>query len=551
MRKGWIPAVFLMLGALVCACQTTAPVTAPAGKKGTPLGVWHEQAEPSDTIEITKSNILYTRHDGSFQDEVKYRFDESGGRLEYDLEDFFIYEDMFYDRENDTILAHTWSHTDGDGGYHPVEYRRSEYIAPPEPTYAPPEDNSDPDAKKDFPDMEIRTMKVSFYDEGEPYDVNSSMAMQPPFADSYSYELTVLPEGTGVVSSSFCGEIELTADQVEELNRLAREADLGQVNGLDIHTEGLPYGSPEYEAEITLASGEVIRSSANGEQVPENWSTFQYSMHRLLFFAFVDAGYHYGTGEFHSTKPMKRVQGEETLRGEETGILEEETVLVPDWKKSYDYSLDTKYFVFSDPDNRYPALMKTLDRISAEYKAKAEETLKKHYETMERVPANVRKQADRRYSYSLYAVDHWSLSRNIFSFLVSEGEANSLGAGDYGYGTYRYCRFNIDVNTGKILSASDLFTGPEALYDVLMEKYSGYGTHNDSGKFVHSDAFPALLKSWLEKPEPEGFGFSFTYDYVEFWMPLGAFEGNDSQMREVLYYDEIQDILSDEYTSEW
>ena len=34
-------------------------------------------------------------------------------------------------------------------------------------------------------------------------------------------------------------------------------------------------------------------------------------------------------------------------------------------------------------------------------------------------------------------------------------------------------------------------------------------------------------------------------------MPLGMYEGNDSQLREVLYFDEMQDILSDTYTRVW
>ena len=84
-----------------------------------------------------------------------------------------------------------------------------------------------------------------------------------------------------------------------------------------------------------------------------------------------------------------------------------------------------------------------------------------------------------------------------------------------------------------------------------MKEFSQYGTHNDSGKFVHSDAFPAFLREALQKPEPEGIGFNATYHYLELWMPLGMYEGNDSQLREILYYDEIQDILGDQYTNVW
>ena len=353
------------------------------------------------------------------------------------------------------------------------------------------------------------------------------------------------------VSSSYCQEIELTKEQVEALQELAREADLGQINGIDIHTEGVPDDSISYTAEIELKTGEVIRSSANWTDVPENWIRFEEPMHRLLFKAFTEAGYNGWSGEFHSTKPLKRIQGEETLRREETGIQLETIIVKETREKSYDYSLDTKYFVFSDPEGRYPALMKTLDSLSAQYKQIAEDTLEKHYQVMEKVPKSVWKKADRLYCYSLYAVDRWSLSRNIFSFTVSTGEANSLGVGDFGFGEYGSVRYNIDVDTGEILCVSDLFTDTDAVYDVLMEVFSHYGTHNDSGKFVHSDAFPAYLRKVLEAPEPEGIGFNYTYDYLELWMPRNMYEGSDSQLREVLYYDDIQDILSDRYTSTW
>ena len=563
MNRGFIAAASLNAGALLfTACRKGIAMNGPEGGPGipqtsaapkgsSPEGTWYEQAENADVLEITKDTVKYTNHDGSYTTEEKYKCSMIGDEPELKLEDTFVYEDMYYNKAEDRIIAYTWSHTDGDGGHHRIEYARSEYVAPPPPTYDPPKDNSDPGAKKEFADLTVRKMKVSFHDAGIPYDINTSMAPEPPFEDDYSYDLTVLEDGTGRVSSSFCQEIELTKEQVDQLQKLVKDADLGQINGIDIHTEGLPYGSPEYEAEIELASGDIIRSSANGDNVPENWKNFQEPMHHLLFFAFVDAGYKYSSGEFHSTKPMKRVQGAETKRREETGLKEEEKLIVPDWKKAYDYSLDTKYFVFSDPENKYPVLMKTLDSLSEQYRKKAEETLQKHYETMEKVPASVWKKADRKYCYSLYAVDNWQTSGNIFSFTVSEGEANSLGAGDFGYGQYRYARFNIDMDTGEILTVSDLFTSTDAVHDALMEEFSQYGTHNDSGKFVHSAEFPGFLREALEKPEPEGIGWNAAYDYLELWMPLGMYKGNDSQLREVLYYDEIQEILSDKYTSVW
>ncbi|MBQ9642840.1 MAG: hypothetical protein IJV26_02240 [Lachnospiraceae bacterium] len=553
MIRNLFTAALIITGALIlsaCASVTDGG-TAQENRGTTPLGTWYEQRDYGGTMQIDAETITYTTSGGNYSFQIGYTYQKTGKEAPLVTDDYFYFEDISYDPSQDLIIAYTMSHTDGDGGHNRVEFRRAPYSPPPAPVYPPAVDQSDPDAQKEFADLTIRSMKVSFYDEGEPFDTSSNMARPLPYPDHYSYELEVLEDGSGRVSSSYCQEIELTKEQVEALQVLAQEADLGQINGIDIHTEGVPDDSPDYTAEIELMSGETIRSSANWTAVPENWMRFQTPMHRLLFTAFEEAGYNGRSGEFHSTKAMRRVQGEETLYRENTGIVKESVTITENRGKSYDYTLDTKYFVFSDPENRYPALMKTLNELSRQYKETAEATLKKHYRVMEEVPKSVWKKKDRRYCYSLYAVDQWSLSRNIFSFTVSTGEVNSLGAGDFGYGRYRNVRYNIDVETGRILSVGDLFTDPDALYDVLMEVFSHYGTHNEYGKFVHSEAFPEILRAAIAAPEPEGIGFNYTYDYLELWMPLGLYEGNDSQAREVLYYDDIQDILGEKYTSVW
>ncbi len=551
-------AVVLMIGVFAAGCTAVTGVAAPSGGSSvtvpaghSPIGTWYEQTPSGGTLVVDKKTMEYTFESSGHKSEIGYTARKKRGEILLVTDEYYVFEDMSYDPAEDIIIAYTMSHTDGDGGHHRLEFRRTPYVAPPAPVYPPADDQSDPDAQKEFDDFTIRTMKVTFYDEGEPYDPDSSMARPLPYADHYSYELEVLEDGTGLVSSSYCQEIELTKEQVEALQELAREADLGQINGIDIHTEGVPNDSLSYTAEIELKTGEVIRSSANWTDVPENWIRFEEPMHRLLFKAFTEAGYNGWSGEFHSTKPLKRIQGENTVRRDQTGLKMETVIIKETRPKAYDYSLDTKYFVFSDPEGRYPALMKTLDSLSAKYKQIAEDTLEKHYQVMEKGPKPVWKKADRLYCYSLYSVDNWSLSRNIFSFTVSTGEANSLGVGDFGFGEYGSVRYNIDVDTGEILCVSDLFTDTDAVYDVLMEVFSHYGTHNDSGKFVHSDAFPAYLRKVLEAPEPEGIGFNYTYDYLELWMPRNMYEGSDSQLREVLYYDDIQDILSDRYTSTW
>ena len=275
-------------------------------------------------------------------------------------------------------------------------------------------------------------------------------------------------------------------------------------------------------------------------------------MHDLLFFTFVDAGYNYQTGQFHSTEPMKRIRASNRTYRENTGFVLDTKLIVPDWKKSWDYTLDTKYFVFTDPKNRYPALMKTLDSLSAEYKAIAESEVKKDYDMMEALPKSVWSKADRRYCYSLYAVDNWELNNRLFSFMISEGHANSLGAGEYGHGTYRNLHYLIDTETGKILSFGDLFRDPEEIADFISsDMIDSYGTHNDSGKRVHAEDFPAVMRKAVTTPGPDGIGLTIGYDRITLWMPRSMFPSSDSQLMEEYYYDELQEYLGDTYTEVW
>ena len=235
-----------------------------------------------------------------------------------------------------------------------------------------------------------------------------------------------------------------------------------------------------------------------------------------------------------------------------SGISVENVRIVPDWEKSYNYSLDSQYFVFSAEEGKYPALMETLDRLSAEYRAIAEKTLEEDYRLMENAPKSKVKKADRLYCYSLYAADRFRIDGKVFSFTVSTGRANSLGIGGSGYGDYGYVRYHIDMETGRVLTLGDLFVSPEAFSDFLTAKMVGeFGTHHDAGRRIHSDAFPAALREAVVRPEPEGIGWNVSYHSLTLWMPRAMFPEDSSQLMEVLYYDEIQDLLSDAYTQVW
>ena len=521
-------------------------------RSGPPAGIWYEQSENGGTLEVTKTKLIYRPKDRSFSSDTGYKVKKKGGEILLELPDEwgFIFVDLSYEKDTDRILAHTMPHTDGDGGWHLIEFKREKYVAPPPPVYPDPKDDSDPAAKKDFADLTIASMKVSFYDPGVYYDVSSNMAPEPPFAGDYSYDLAVQEDGTALVSSSFCREIRLSAEKMKELQKLIEDCEIGAINGIDIHTEGVPSDAARYEAEFVLKSGEVIRSSANWEHVPENWTRFQEPMHHLLFFAFVDAGYNFSSGAFHSTEPMKRVGWAPEDR-KDPAITAEAVRITPDWPKAYDYSLDTQYPVFSGGKD-HPALMNALNTLSAEYKAFAENEMKLEYEEMQAVPNRVWSREERRYCYSLYAPERVTDLGPFVSVLISEGAMNSLGIGRSSYGHYYHTYWHLDKETGELLSVSDLFVSPGALYDWLLADMRGsFGTHNDTGKFVHSDEFADQLMKWLTGTGRNGIGFSVHYDHLDLWFPTEFFTMNTSDLWQTVYYDEVQDILGDTYTAVW
>ena len=530
-------------------------INTPEGDEDSPFGIWYEQDEYGGILEITEDKIIYSWENLSgeeYSTDSECWFEEKSDRILISTkeEDLFYYVDMYYDREQDIIVGYTWPVMDGDGGYHYTEFHRTEYIAPPPPVYDPPVDLSDPDAQKEFDDLTFTHMSVFFYDEGEYYDPSSSMAMEPPYPDEYSYDLYVQEDGSALVSSSFCQEIDIPKEIVDELQEMVTDNDLGSINGLDIHTPGLPYGEPDYEIELELKSGEIIRSSANGPDVPENWQTFRYAMHRLLFNAFVDAGYKLN-GQFHSTKPMKRIGIPEEDRIY-PDIQFDQVVTVYDGEKSYDYSLDTKYFTFTGDSEKYPELMKTLDDMSAYYKEKSEESLESDHEYMESIPESVRKEAERLYCYSFYVVEYTKCCGPIFSFFLSEGHADSIGLRDFGYGDYPNYRVNIDVETGEIIAFSDLFTDVDTacnvVIDTLRDRFDNY---HEVGRFINSDEFPVKLREFIDKTHPGGLDWFAYYDHIDVFFPNELFPMEEYQIQQTFYYDGLQDELSDKYTTVW
>ncbi len=55
----------------------------------------------------------------------------------------------------------------------------------------------------------------------------------------------------------------------------------------------------------------------------------------------------------------------------------------------------------------------------------------------------------------------------------------------------------------------------------------------------------------MEKAGPDGIPWNAGYDRVDLLFPRGMFPAADYEPRLALYYDEIQDLLSEKYCTVW
>ena len=99
---------------------------------------------------------------------------------------------------------------------------------------------------------------------------------------------------------------------------------------------------------------------------------------------------------------------------------------------------------------------------------------------------------------------------------------------------------------------ADIFTDRDTAYNLILNSVRDqWGTHNDAGKFIHSDAFAEKLDEFLDKTGPDSISWTATYHYVELYFPTAMFTMYDSPVRHLLYYDELQEALNDNYCTVW
>ena len=509
-------------------------------------GIWYEQASDGAAVEIDETSITYCG--SGFSDTTGYSAVSGSGRTELVPEDeFWYFCDIFYDEGTDILTMHDLPHMDGDGGYHLITFLRTEYEEPPEPVYGERVDRSDPDAKKDFDDYQIRALTLDLY---EPGVESGDMAEPEPREGAYSYELSVDENGEAWIRSDFCQEVSLGAEGLQRLQEYLQDQDMGQLNGIDIWTEEMPEWTQRYELTITFADGSRLFSRANGKDIPLLWSVGGRGLHELLFEAFMEAGYNPVTGEFHSTEAMLRIgSGDDSPS---SWHVDSEEIRIEREGTAYEYSVHADYPVFSFTDVPEP-LQQALEKLSEEYHERAEKDVQENDALMAAVPESVWKEKDRRFMYSFYSVMRIREEKSFLHFWITEGHASTFGLGEYEYGYYPYWRCAWDTETGEELSVQDFFTDEEALREAVTEVLcADYYNGSEITAVYTSEEYQQKLEKGLSVPERAGgIGLSPEYDALTLFFPEEYSWDGSYEFSKKLYYDQVQEILNEKYASVW
>ncbi len=95
-------------------------------------GTWYEQSEDGGILTIADGVMSYK---GVYDDKSAFTPEktEDGYKLVADENDFWFYE-IQYIADDDRIVTYTWPEDDGDGGYKPATFMRTEYVEGDEST---------------------------------------------------------------------------------------------------------------------------------------------------------------------------------------------------------------------------------------------------------------------------------------------------------------------------------------------------------------------------------------------------------------------------------
>ena len=507
--------------------------------------IWYEQTDNNaDLIEIDDKNICITSWNGRVET-YPYKTENKDGMLYYvnpedEFGGFGMYYELYYDAKADILYGRDFPYMDGDGGYHLYTFKKTKFVPTPEPVYGERIDNSDPDALKSIESKDIVSLDAQFY-----YVDNHNygdMAPDPMRTDEYIYHLVKTEDGY-TLTSNFCEEeIHVEQDLVDQIQQLIEENQLAQINGIDIHTEEMPYDTPAYDISILYASDEKITSSANGKDIPSEWQGFEESFNRLLFDAFVDAGYNPGTNEFHSSAAMKRV-GSEIANEMQIEILSDK--LTKKFDKA-EYELMVSYNQFNTEEIDNETLKNTLNRINTMILDKANETFEKSSADFEAYIKRTKKYSrnDSWMMHGIYLNERYK-DTYFYGFFINEFHAycdDSLGSR---INDNTWCV--IDMRTGEEICIGDLFNSPEEAYSVLEKRIQEqYGTGSWYDRMDEEVFHDRMMKAITTPASEGGISFFISHDYITIYINQNI-TGEDWVPFFNLYYDSCQEQLNDEY----
>ena len=502
-------------------------------------GTWYEQAENGDVLTISgdkihlKSGWTDYEADSRFtvvradqlEEAEAWSPEREAGNLGLKQDNYYVFFEIYYLPDEDSLVCYDMPHTDGDGGHHRHLFLRTPYVAPPEPTYGERTDASDKNAPKSLPAgwmQKFRKMEMSFFDAG--VQQYPDMAIQYPAEGIYQYTITA-EGGNAVLTSDFCPEpVALSAETLLAVLSAVEQHDIPSLNGLDIRTADVPENLSGYTFALELESGEVIRSAANHKDVPENWKAFQEEVHTLLFETMEKAGYNPYTKEFHSTLPMKRF-GAGDAPAYSVGIRQE--AIEKEWHKK-----GVTFKVWYD-------LMVPGDDCPAPLKAAVEQ----FNQDTERRANEAEAVFGQEYNFVAYDVQPSLMDSMLFTFRVVETHMRPDYSNDL---EVRYYCF--DAKTGKRLYITDLIPDADALQERFTDAF--VKAHSWIEDLIRGDNAQKTFRTLIREPGTEGpLYFSISDGAVLIYPPRSVLEGRAWVERVAVWYEDIQDLMNDQYVT--
>lgn len=229
--------------------------------------------------------------------------------------------------------------------------------------------------------------------------------------------------------------------------------------------------------------------------------------------------------------------------GEDAVTVEEETEILSVYKtKETDFEVDgpevyyyadfEKVYLSQEDGAKYPALKNALDEFNSEKRSHFENSVADMETTLREFEAE--------------GYDFPSL-RDESSFSIQRADSKVLSLMTYNYwygggahGNYAHNGVNFDVETGKVLALSDIFTSTDGICEIIVEKLRAKYTDME---------FHSLEEAIEESYNTGSLSFITGYQGVTFCFSpyhLGSYA--DGEQFVTIYYDEYPELFYEKYT---